>query len=97
MMKMISSQRYRDEKIVEEKRASRDYTVSVVTVDALGVSVIIDGHHSLSAALYDGVEPQLVECTCSEMLPCDSDIESWLASHWIDSDWHDPITGELFF
>lgn len=63
--RLITNQKYLDRDIVNEKRAERDYEVQVTPefTDAKGSTyrVIIDGHHSLAAAIADGVPPQLIE------------------------------------
>jgi hypothetical protein len=94
---IISSQRHIDDAIVETKRAARDYTVTIgkaIKIDGDTYRVVIDGHHSLAAAHADGVAPEMVEASVSE---CDreaiEDIDAYLESHWIDSDWYDIETG----
>jgi len=61
---LISSQRYLDENIVKQKQANEDYTVQYALVEVEGQEymVVVDGHHSLAAAIWDGVEPELEEC-----------------------------------
>lgn len=61
---LISSQRFIDEAIVAEKQEAEDYTVqyAVVTVEGVDYMVVVDGHHSLAAAIRDGVEPDFEEC-----------------------------------
>ena len=61
---LISSQRYLDENIVKQKQANEDYTVQYALVEVEGQEymVVVDGHHSLAAAIRDGVEPELEEC-----------------------------------
>jgi hypothetical protein len=97
-MTIISSQRHTDDQIVEAKRAAADYTVTVgkaILIDGETYRVVIDGHHSLAAARADGVEPVIVEATINN---CDreaiTDIDEYLESHWIDSDWYDIATGQ---
>ena len=66
--KIITSQDYIDAAIVEEKRASKDYAIMVaeVTVDGEDLLVMIDGHHSLEAAILDGVEPEVQLATAQD-------------------------------
>ena len=94
---IISSQRHIDDSIVEAKRANRDYTVTigkVIDIDGETFRVVIDGHHSLAAARADGVAPELVEASVAD---CDreaiDDVDDYLESHWVDSDWYDIETG----
>ena len=100
-VRVISSQEYIDEEIVAEKSAARDYTVTLGRIiDVYGVKcrVLIDGHHSLAAALADGVAPEYIIASVTD---CDRegiiDLDDYLLSHWIDSDWHYVATGELVF
>lgn len=61
MPTIITSQSFRDDSTVEEKRANKDYEVKlspVFEVDDEEFQVIIDGHHSFEAARLDGVEPE---------------------------------------
>jgi len=84
--RLISSQAYRNDKIVRAKRAARDYVVTVVTLDC-GFQVVVDGHHRLVAAALDGVAPEIVECRCQDTLAGLDDLEAWLTRHWIDSEY----------
>lgn len=93
----ISSQRHIDDAIVETKRAAKDYDVTlgkVITVDGVDYQVVIDGHHSLAAAIADGVAPEHHVATVTE---CDregiQDVEEYLEAHWVDSDYYDIETG----
>lgn len=93
----ISSQRYRDESIVQEKRESGDRVVSVVTIDLDGTEyrVVVDGHHSLQYCIDDGIEPELVEVTDSDTRSCaDDDPQQWLENRYHDSDYYDILTGQ---
>jgi phage-related protein (TIGR01555 family) len=63
---LVTNQQHLDPSKMAEKRAARDYAVQVTPafVDLQGKEyrVVIDGHHSLSAAIADGVTPTFVEC-----------------------------------
>ncbi|MEQ1614468.1 MAG: hypothetical protein ABL904_17105 [Hyphomicrobiaceae bacterium] len=63
-MRLITTQSYRDEARIAEKQAAGDYVV-LVSPEFLfqdgTARVVLDGHHSLEAALRDGVNPILVE------------------------------------
>lgn len=59
---VISSQRYLDEGIVGAKRRAADYDITVspsFNVDGREYQALLDGHHSLAAALRDGVAPNI--------------------------------------
>lgn len=99
-MKLISSQRTRDEAIVEEKRANRDYGVSVSPVFELfgeECRLVLDGHHSYEAAILDGVKPLIVELDASDddrvALLQEGNLEDFLETTRIDSDLYDIETG----
>jgi len=60
----ISSQRYRDDEIVQSKSNDNDYMVCVsplFEINGMTVRVVLDGHHSLEAANIDGVQPEYYE------------------------------------
>ena len=68
-MKTISSQRYIDDAIVAEKIEAKDYEVMVSPVfeiDGEGYRVILDGHHSLYAAIQSGVKPTFWTADCGD-------------------------------
>lgn len=100
MTKLISSQRHRDDEIIAEKRANKDYGVSVSPAfDLFGeqVQVILDGHHSYDAAILDGVAPMICELSARDddkiELLNKGDIEGFLEATYIDSDLYDVATG----
>lgn len=100
MATLISAQRYRDEDTVEAKRAARDYVVAVspeFEIDGETYCVVMDGHHSLAAAIADGVEPEYVEQTATDndtiCVLERGDIDDFLVMHRIDSDYYDVSTG----
>lgn len=63
--KLITNQTFVNSKKVAEKQKAKDYTVQVSPVfqDEKGQKcrIIIDGHHSLTAAIADGVTPEFEE------------------------------------
>jgi len=61
---LISSQRFLDETTVTEKQDTEDYVVkyALVVVEGEEYRVVVDGHHSLAAAIRDGVSPELEQC-----------------------------------
>ena len=99
-MKLISSQRTRDEDIVADKRTNRDYCVSVTPVFELfgeECRLVLDGHHSYEAAILDGVKPTLDELDATEddriYLLQDGNLEDFFEATWIDSDLYNIETG----
>lgn len=98
-MQYISSQHYRDQDIINAKRAAKDYVVLVSPVFCHGgeeISVIIDGHHSHAAAIADGVEPDYViadEIVCDKIALIGRDPELYLDASWVDGDWYNINTG----
>ena len=90
--RLISSQRYINDEIVAAKQAAKDYTVMVgreIEIDGVTCRIVIDGHHSLKAAMLDGVEP---EYTCATEQDCDregiEDLDEYLGAHVVDSDYY---------
>ena len=99
-MQTISSQHYLDDATVADKRAARDYVVSVSPVfehDGEALRVVLDGHHSLAAAKADGVEPAYVEADAQTndrvSLLARGEIEDFLAASTMDGDWYNIETG----
>lgn len=98
---IISSQRYIDSLIVESKRAAADYTVLVSPAFCVGgrlYRVLVDGHHSYRAAIMDGAEVEMIECTMAEDDSTgliESDIDTYLEIKRLhgDSDFYDVSTG----
>ena len=103
-MKTISSQAYRDDEIVAEKLANRDFTVFVTpafVVEGESCRVVTDGHHSFEAAKLAGVDPVFVEQSIREndniaMLE-NGQIEMFLEHAYADTDWYDIETGYWAF
>jgi hypothetical protein len=90
----ISSQRHIDEEIVAAKSDARDYAVSYVNVTVEGVDyrVIVDGHHSYSAAIADGASVVWEHASTIQQ-----DVDAlgsigWLEANQHDSDWYDVAT-----
>jgi len=100
-MKIISSQRFLDDAIVDEKRAAGDYTVTlgkIITVDGEEFRVVVDGHHSLAAAKADGVTPEYIfaDATMSDKEGIE-DTEQYLEAMWIDAEYYSVQTGEVIW
>lgn len=100
---IITGQFFLDDAIVAEKQAAGDYAVSlspVVEVDGDLYRVVLDGNHSLAAALADGVEPQYSEIDRSNDLAADlldaGDVDGYLAFH-ADGDYYDPMTWQTIW
>ncbi|MEN2980845.1 hypothetical protein P7L78_21880 [Tistrella bauzanensis] len=97
---IISSQEYLNEEIVAEKIAACDFEVQVspaFVIDGEIYQVILDGHHSFAAAIKAGVAPVLVERTATDDdrigLLTAGNIDDFMATCWMDSDWRDAVTG----
>ena len=94
----ISSQRYRNENIVNKKKQAGDFNVYYVQIDD-DLRVVVDGHHSHEAAKECGVEPTYIE---SELKYYKQDLieygfDGFLEMHHIDSAYYDINTGIDFF
>lgn len=100
---LISSQRYLDDDIVQTKRETRDYVVTVspeFEIDGVVMQAMIDGHHSLAAARADGVEPEFVVATTSQddrIGLIEHSVKDYLEVCYIDTDWYDIATGRGAF
>ncbi|WP_148716512.1 hypothetical protein [Chitinolyticbacter meiyuanensis] len=97
----VSSQHYLNEDIVAEKIAAADFEVVVSPVfefDGKTLRVVLDGHHSLSAAKEAGAEAVFVEATRTSndtvALIEAGQLEAFLEATWIDGDYYDVETGE---
>lgn len=98
-MKLISTQRHIDHEIVALKASVNDYDVQAVKIfiDGEEVFYIVDGHHSLFAAIESGVNPSI---TINQDIQQEADampLDDFLESHWIDSEPYDIMTGENVF
>ena len=101
-MKLISSQKYRDDDTIEAKRAAKDYVVSVTpefVLDGELVQAIVDGHHSYEAAKLDGVYPVYVVLTATDddRIALLDDVDTYLEAAYVDSDWYYIATGNNVF
>lgn len=105
MAKIISSQRYLDDDLVQAKRAAKDYVVHIsplITVDGADYRVVQDGHHSLEAAKLDGASPVYVEQTATDndrigLIREDGLEDDFLSASYVDSDWYDVSTGIIIW
>jgi len=101
---LISSQDYLDDDKVQEKRKNRDYIVQIspeFEVDGEKFRVILDGHHSLAAALEDEVDPEFVEQNSSDndriAILDRGDIDEFLEAVGQGDDYRNRVTGKLAF
>ncbi len=66
---IISSQRYINDDIVDEKIEAEDYEVMLspaFEIDGESYQVVLDGHHSLAAAIKASVAPEFWEADASD-------------------------------
>ena len=97
-MKIITSQSYIDRGIVAEKLESRDFDVFVTTpfeLEGVEFVILVDGNHSLRAALEAGVDPTVHTIDMQEHEMAGIDAGKALERCWQDGDYRDAITGEL--
>jgi hypothetical protein len=97
---IISSQRYINDGIVEQKRESKDYVVALspaFEIDGMTVQVVLDGHHSLEAARLDNVDTEYYEQNVRDndtiALLDSGNIDDFMSTHRLDSDWYNVETG----
>jgi hypothetical protein len=97
MTMIISSQRYLDNQILNEKLAELEGAVEVILtawdVKDYGAAVLCDGHHTHEAAQQLGLTVRFEIVEHPEGLSGDDLLEQ----AWIDSDWYNVKTGRLFF
>lgn len=98
---IISSQRYLDESIVDEKIAAEDFEVMLspaFDIDGETYQVILDGHHSFAAAKQAGVTPFFWTADCGDhdaigLLDSGKADDFLLAVH-MGSDYYNAETGK---
>ena len=100
----ISSQLFRDEDTVAEKRDAGDYVVTVSpTFEINGdlYAVVLDGHHSHEAAKIDGVDPEYVEADTQDcdriQILLDGDVDGFLEAEYLGDAWYDINAGYTVF
>ncbi|WP_430437928.1 hypothetical protein [Oceanibaculum nanhaiense] len=79
MEKIISSQHYLNDNIIDEKRAAKDYGAVVTkayTLDGITFRVVLDGHHSIAAARLDGVNADVTEIDGQRAMELDYIVET---------------------
>lgn len=101
---LISSQEFRDNDIIQKKIDDNDFDVFVSPEFDAGfgkMRVVIDGHHSLSAAVKSGNTPNFVEYSSSDHdaigLLESGDVEGFLEAVHLGDDYHNPITRGAVF
>jgi len=98
---LITSQSYINDEIVAAKRAAGDYSILVspeFDYEGETYRVLLDGHHSLAAALEDGAEIDVTEATAtmsdSVALIEKGQIEDFLSATYMDSDYRFALSGK---
>ena len=100
MAKIISSQSFLDDAIVQEKMEAGDFGVvlsPVFEVDGEQYQVVLDGHHSLAAAKEAGEEPdyEVASCTTDDRvcLLQRGQVNDFLLAAHMGDDYYDTETG----
>jgi len=102
MSQLITAQHYLDDEIIAAKRDARDYAVLVSPEFAVGgetYRVVLDGNHSLAAAVADGVAPEIevADATAHDAVALldQGNIDDFLARlHMGEGDYIDAVTRE---
>lgn len=100
MTTIITSQHYLNDEIVAAKLAAADYAVTLspaFEVDGETYAVLLDGHHSLAAAIQAGQEPDvtIADASADDRIGVleSAGVESFLeACHMGDGDYIDART-----
>ena len=101
-MTIITSQHFIDEEIVAEKIANGDFEVFVspaFEVNGETYRVLLDGHHSLAAAIEAGREPTITERNEADddRVALIGNPEDFLAACWMDGEYIDAATKEAIW
>lgn len=101
---LISSQDYLDDDTVLEKSSYGDYAVQIspeFEVDGEKFRVIVDGHHSLAAAIADGKTPEFEEQSSQDNDHIAAlergNVDDFLEQVHMCNDWRNRITGKSAF
>lgn len=101
---LISSQDYLDDDKVSEKSNASDYAVQIspeFEVDGEKFRVIMDGHHSLAAAIADGKTPEFEEQSSrdNEHIAAleNGNVDDFLEQTHMGDEWRNRITGKSAF
>jgi hypothetical protein len=99
---LITSQHYVNKDIVAEKIAAEDFEVAVSPEFEIGgqtFRLVLDGHHSLAAAIEAGVEPEIVELTAREHDAIgwleNGDVETFLDATHMDGEYIYAVSGAV--
>jgi hypothetical protein len=96
-MKIISSQKYLDQEIIEAKLSelAGETSVELVAWDvkAYDCAILSDGHHTYAAAQELGIPVKFIITAHPEGISGDNLLEQ----AWMDSDWYDLETGQAAF
>lgn len=98
---IITSQDFIDADVVAAKIASRDFEIQVspaFEINGETFRVLMDGHHSLAAAIEVGVDPIIIEqgATDSDRVAmlADGNIDGFLDACWMDGEYHYAVSGK---
>jgi hypothetical protein len=92
-MTKISSQRFLDQDVIDQKIADNDFVVTLATISD-DYQIVIDGHHSLEAAKQAGVEPIFIESEYNYLAEVECiGFDNFLAAHYVDSAWYNIESG----
>ena len=104
MTRLITSQDYLNDAIVADKLAARDFAVFVspeFDIDGETFRVVLDGHHSLAAALSAGEEYEINEQDATDndnvAILLNGDVDGFLMAVHHGADYRDAITGRSCF
>lgn len=97
---IITSQDYINDEIVAEKIAAEDFEIQVSPEFEVGgetFRVLLDGHHSLAAAIEAGVDPIIIEQdeTDNDRIGIlkSGDIDGFLQACWMDGEYTYAVSG----
>ena len=98
-MQYISSQRYRDQNIIDKKIEEKDFDVYIAPF-CDEYALVVDGHHAFDAAKQCGVEPNYINANKEDrfedykkLYAEAGNLEDFLFAQWNDSDYYDIVTG----
>lgn len=98
---IITSQDYINDEVVAEKIAAEDFEIQVSPEFEVGgetFRVLLDGHHSLAAAIEAGVEPIIIEQDAMDndriSLLEAGDVDAFLQACWMDGEYTYVVSGK---
>ena len=99
---VITSQDYINDKIVAEKIEAEDFEILVspeFEFEGATYRILLDGHHSLAAALEAGKEPVAVEADSMDhdavSLLKNVSAEAFMDATWMGSDYRFAVSGKF--